>query len=102
MKIVTKEATCKEKIKGDIIIGADGIHSYVRTALLKTEFKKFEEYESHGLAITYKDNSSSKYIIGVDSEIMDKISLSKIDQHRKRFFRTDDESYLYRKKSWRE
>lgn len=95
VKIVTKEESCKAKIKGDLIIGADGIHSCVRTALLKTEFKKFEEYESYGLAITYKDDSSPKYIIGVNSEIRDKINLSKIDQHRKRFFRTDDsESYL--------
>ena len=94
VKIVTKEESCKSQIKGDLIIGADGIHSCVRTALLKTEFKKFEEYESYGLAITYKDDSSPKYIIGVNSKIRDKISLSKIDQHRKRFFRTDDESYL--------
>lgn len=95
IKVVTRNESCKNKIKGDIIIGADGIHSCVRRALLKTEFKKFEEYESYGLAITYKDESSSKYIIGMNSEIKDDIILSKIDQHRIRFFRTDNnESYL--------
>lgn len=94
VKIIIREESCKSKIKGDIIIGADGIHSCVRTALLKTEYEKFDEYESYGLAITYKDSSAVKYIIGINSEIHDKINLSKIDQHRKRFFRTDDEAYL--------
>lgn len=94
VKLINKEVLSAKDVKGDIIIGADGIHSVVRRTLLKTEFKRFDEYESYGLAVTYKDDSNPKFIIGVNSDIAEKISLAKVDQHRKRFFRTNGESYL--------
>lgn len=94
VKLINKEVLSAKDVKGDIIIGADGVHSVVRRTLLKTEFKKFDEYESYGLAVTYKDDSNPKFIIGINSDIAEKISLAKIDQHRKRFFRTNGESYL--------
>ena len=98
VKIIRQTVMCNDDIVGDIIVGADGVHSCVRTALLKSASEPFTEYQSYGFAMTYdEDNKKSKngrVIINVNSEFNKKVNLSHLDQHRKRFFRTDDKSYI--------
>jgi hypothetical protein len=66
IKIINKEFTEKEASNYDIIIGADGSSSFVRTKLMKVKWKNIKDYESYILHIKYTDLSNKKYKITND------------------------------------
>lgn len=63
IKIIYKEFTERDMSNYDIIIGADGSESYVRTKLMKVKWENIKDYESHILHIKYTDLSNKKYQI---------------------------------------
>jgi len=77
----------------DIIVGAGGKKSYVRTEIMKAEFVEHTGFKSYGLAMTFEDKSNPAYFIKFDDKLgkaVRRIELKEpsIAQHRKRFFRS--------------
>lgn len=63
IKIIKKQFTKNDEDKYQVIIGADGIHSYVRNKIMNTKWINLKDYESYILHIKYKDSSNKKYKI---------------------------------------
>jgi len=72
IKIIKKEFTKKDQENYKVIIGCDGLHSYVRDKLMNVKWKELKDYNTYILHIKYKDTSNRKYIID-NSVISDQI-----------------------------
>lgn len=79
----------------DIVVGAGGRNSYVRSEVMKSEFIEHDGFQSYGLAMTFEDKSNPKYFIKFDDKVRGavrriEIKEPSVAQHRKRFFRSRD------------
>ena len=87
-------ADCKADLKwADIVVGAGGSRSYIRSEVMKAEFIEHEDFGSYGLAMTFEDKSNPEYFIKFDDKLRGvvrriEIKEPSIAQHRKRFFRS--------------